>query len=214
MAQKEYLLRINGKVKSLMIEWGWFSNTLTVSLEKETLGVLKGWKGITKGNSFSLDDGSSVTVRWQMGSSTPYVSHGDQILDGTSESLQESRGAGYGLLAFLGVLNLLMGIAVVFGLFPSLKLIGMGYYNLFSGAFYSVCAIVGWEDKRRSCIKWGFGFFLFETVHMLLQGLINPTAIFVRAMFIHAFYKALKHKDEKVQRTPSALAPSEDRKVG
>ncbi|WP_413570449.1 hypothetical protein ACLWBD_07740 [Bdellovibrio sp. HCB117] len=207
MAQREDFIRAEGKTRSLTLKWNLLGTKIEVFLDQKLLGTLRGWNEIFyKGATFPLSDGSKIFVKWSPWDFSPYYKHTTTDSESTS---QPSSKDGYVLMACLGGLNFLIGSIVVFGHVEAMAKVGFGFYNFFSGSVYLVLALAGWDTKSRSYLKGAFGFFLFETVMNLLQGILNPGGIIMRALLIRLFWLSLKNPEKP------KVHPSDDiRKAG
>lgn len=198
MPKKSYPLDQGGEER-LTVSWKSFWKDFTVELDGSIIGTLQGQKELQQGRTFELSDGSNLDIKlvrtWS--STTLQILRNGIPLPGSGSDPTTKLKLSYGLLYFIGGLNLVMGIIASLFQIDFLIDLGMGTYSVVVGSIYLLLAFF---VQRKSKIALGIALALYglETILTLISGLTS--GVIVRIFFIVFMwpgFKAISELQEK-----------------
>jgi len=143
-----YALEKDGPQR-LEIAWRGMYRNVTVALDGNELGTIPDQRALAAGESFSLPDGSRLSVqlvRKLSGAELQVLRNGQPLPGSASDPESRLKGA-YGIIFFVAVLNLVLGLITVLGDVEFLQSIGIGPYSIAFGVLF---AVLGYFTMRRS----------------------------------------------------------------
>ena len=202
MPKKSYPLDQEGE-KRLTISWKSFWKDFIVKLDGSTIGTLQGQKELLQGKTFALSDGSNLEVKlvrtWS--STTLQILRDGEPLPGSGSDPATKLKQSYGLLYFIGGLNLVLGIIAFLFQVDLLIDLGMGTYSVVVGSIYLLLAFF---VQRKSKIALGIAIALYglETMLSLISGVTS--GVFVRLFFIVFMWPGFKAINELLEKNEQA----------
>ncbi len=148
MPTQRYALEPNGP-KRLTLSWKGMYKTLQVALDGHVLGIIPDQKALRTGQSFPLPDGSAVHVQLvRAGMATELrVTRNGQPLPGSAADPQQKLKVAYGIVYFVGGLNVLLGVVALLIESRFLESLGIGWATIIFGA---IMLGLGFMVQRRS----------------------------------------------------------------
>lgn len=187
MPKQTYPLEKGGP-KRLELAWKGAWKNLTVSLDGQELGVIPDQKALRAGQTFMLPDGSALDVKLvrQFTSVSLELRLDGQPLPGSSADPEQRLQGAYGILFFLGGVNILLGLIAVFFQIEFLLMLGLNLASVFLGFIWLT---LGFFVRRRSLAALIVALCLYGLDGVLfLIGAVNmganPTSgLFMRVIF-------------------------------
>jgi hypothetical protein len=179
---KRYSLE-QGGAERLKVSWKPFWNNMTIELDGEIIGTVATQKELKKGQSFQLPDGSTLDVklaRTWVSSELQLLRNGQPLPGSGSDPLTRLKQS-YGLIYFIGVFNLVLGLIGFLFQVDILLEMGFGVAVMVMGIIYLV---LGFFVQKRSKIALIITLLIYGTDSLLL--LLNgfSPGIIVRILFI------------------------------
>lgn len=198
MAVRKYQVPVGNVTSTLEVDFNLFAKRMPISLDGSVISEPT-YSELKKGIDHKLTDGSRLTVRMVKVGAAPIiqiVKDGHPIEGSPGHPLQIVRLA-YGVLLFLGILNIATAtLTMGFGI-EILAKVGFGPYNAVVGGIDLICYFRG--RKRNSYIELAVALavFLVDSLAMLnmlivlRQTQVVGSTVFIRFMFISALYRGL-----------------------
>ncbi len=153
MPKQSYALEPNGP-KRLQISWGAFWKNITITLDGSTIGTIPDQKTLSQGSTFPLPDGSTLSVQLlqSLAGAELRVLRDGKPLPGSASDPQIRHKTAYGVLFFIGGLNLLLGLAGLFFENEFLQALGAGWYTLIFGMVFIFLGIFTWRRSQMALV--------------------------------------------------------------
>jgi hypothetical protein len=195
MPKKTYALEKNGP-KEIEISWGFAWKDFTVRQNGEIIGTVSSQSELKAGKQFKLKDGSDLQVKLNVGLAKAglEVLHDNQFLPGSDLDPVKQVNTAFGLLLFIGGLNILVGILLTAFRIPILgEIAGIGiiaFGLIFTGLAFAV--------KSRSLVA------LYIAIALLIIDAVSTIAIqaevgrsstgwiILRVFFLIYLFRAIK----------------------
>lgn len=153
MPKQSYALEPNGP-KRLEISWKWMWKNIEVALDGQLLGTIPDRKALRQGQTFQLPDGSPLHVQFVQGLATSglNVTHNGRPLPGAMGDPGQRLKLAYGVLFFIGGLNLLLGLLAILLESDFLRGLGMGWFSVGFGLAFLVLGYLALRGSAAALI--------------------------------------------------------------
>jgi hypothetical protein len=140
-----------GGPKRVEVSWGAFFRNCTIRVDGNVIGVVPGQQELKAGSDFRLMDGSTLRVQLVRGllSQEVRVLRDGFPLPGSASDPAQRLKTAYGILFFLGALNVLLGLVAEVAQVDFLLAIGVGVGSIVEGAIF---LILGYFVRQRSLV--------------------------------------------------------------
>lgn len=137
-------INVNGTPRTLGIKLSLFRGKHKIYLDSELIGEFSGNKEAKEGKEFKIDYSNFVTVRYATKFLSPelYIALNGKELEASTSHPTNRKKTAFGLIIFLAVINLLMGVLAASNTIPAMAQAGYGGYNIFMGFFYCVAIVL------------------------------------------------------------------------
>jgi len=172
-----------GGMERVTISWKMFWKNFTIEFDGNLVGTIPNQKDLQKGQTFELPDGSSLEVKlartWS--STVLQILRNGKPLPGSGSDPRMRLKQSYGILYFVGGINLILGLIALLFQVDFLLAIGMGEYSIIVGGIYLLSAFF---VQRRSKIALAFALVVYglETILSLMNGVTS--GVIIRIFFI------------------------------
>ncbi|GAB2941110.1 hypothetical protein GCM10027048_01950 [Hymenobacter coalescens] len=171
MPTKTYYLD-SSQTGLVTVRWGWFWRNFTVSQGEQVVGQLRTANELKQGAAFTLADGRQLTARLRekVGSQQLELLLEGQPLPGSATHPGELLRQGLGVLLFLAVLNVALGLLAEIGQVEVLLQLGLGYASAATGLVY--LGLWWWAKTRLAPAAFyaAIGLLVLDFVAVLLAG--------------------------------------------
>ena len=150
MPKQSYALEAGGK-KRLELFWKGMFNNLNVVLDGQSIGVIPNQKALSQGQTFELEDGSTLKVqlvRSLMATEVQVLREGEPLPGSASDSQSRYKNA-YLIVYFIAGLNLLLGVLASLFNVALLQQLGIGFGSILLGFVYLV---LGFFVQKKSSL--------------------------------------------------------------
>lgn len=150
MPSRKFAIEKNQK-KRLKISWGFMWKNVVITLDDRDIGTIASKKEIEAGREFKLDDGTVLKVQLVMTLFYPQLKiyRNNQPLPGSDADPVHTLTYAYGIIFFIGGLNILVGLIAQFGKIKYLMDLGLGIGSMIFGFIF---LLLGYFVKRKSKI--------------------------------------------------------------
>jgi hypothetical protein len=147
MPTKTYALDA-GQTELITVRWSWPWRKFTVLQHEQVLGQLRTQAELEQGAAFALADGRTLSARLQRKIGGPQL---ELLLDGqplpsSATHPRQLLGQGLGVLGFLAVVNVVLGLLAELGQVEVLLRLGLGYGSAAVGGVYGLLWV--WAKRR------------------------------------------------------------------
>jgi hypothetical protein len=164
MPKREFALEA-GAPKRLAISWKGFWKNMEIRLDDEIVGTIADQKELREGRDFALSDGSTLHVRLSssIGKAELQVLRDGTPLPGSDADPSQKVKVAYGVIYFLGGLNLVVGAIALLAHVEFLQQIGIGAASCLFGI---VLIALGFMVRQGSlaALYAAIGIFAIDTV--------------------------------------------------
>lgn len=149
MPKSKYKILVNQKTCELEISHSLFLSKAKILLDGQELGSFASKKEFKLGKDFALKDNRKLTVRLgQIGlADVPEILIDGSPIEGSAAHPETKINSAYGIVAFLSILNLFVGLMAILTRHESLVRLGFGPYNIVMALFYGVAFYMGRKQK-------------------------------------------------------------------
>jgi len=153
MPKQSYALEPNGP-KRLEISWKWMWKNIEVALDGQLLGTIPDRKALRQGQTFQLPDGSPLHVQFVQGLATSglNVTRNGRPLPGAVGDPGQRLKLAYGVLFFIGGLNLLLGLLAILLESDFLRELGLGWFSIGFGLAFLVLGYLALRGSAAALI--------------------------------------------------------------
>ena len=159
MPKQSYALEAGGK-KRLELFWKGMFNNLNVVLDGQSIGVIPNQKALSQGQTFELEDGSTLKVqlvRSLMATEVQVLRDGEPLPGSASDPQSRYKNA-YLIVYFIAGLNLLLGVLASLFNVALLQQLGIGFGSILLGFVYLV---LGFFVQKKSSLALVLAIVLF-----------------------------------------------------
>ena len=151
MPKQQFALEKGGS-KRLELSWGMSWRNFTISLDGMEVGKIEGGqKSLKKGRSFTLPDGSTLSVQLKTGlSSELQLLRNGKPLPGSASDPRQKLNNATGLIIGLGILSFVLGLLAFF--VPFLQEIGISWDSMIFGLILT--GLGYWAKQESSLALW------------------------------------------------------------
>lgn len=195
MPKQQFALEKDGP-KRLEISWGLGWRNFTVKLDGEPIGKIEGGqKTLKAGQTFNLPDGSEINIKLKTGLATELqVLRDGKPLPGSASDPRKKLAGAAGLIIFLGVLNIVLGLAASLFNVAFLQGLGLGWS---SAIFGLILGGLGLLVRQENLIALWAAIILFalDAIFGLITavgvGASPISGLIVRVFFLAAMYQGV-----------------------
>lgn len=188
MPTKKYSLEKNGPLR-LEISWKEFWKNMIVRLDGKEIGSIIDRKELEAGREFPMSDGCVLRIQLAQKFMSPElrVLKNGQPLPGSASDPARILKLAFGIIFFIGGLNIILGLIAEILQVESLMQIGFGLGSIIFGALFF---ILGFFTKRRSKIALSIAVSLYaldgvlSVVFAVQQGGAIPTTGIIIRVFL------------------------------
>jgi hypothetical protein len=194
MPKQQFALEKGGN-KRLELSWkgGW--RNFTVKLDGQEVGKIDGQKSLKEGRTFTLNDGSTLSIKLKTGlSSELQVLRDGKPLPGSASDPRQKLSNATGVIIFVGGLGLVLGL--IAALFEVDLLLGLGF-GWGSVIFGAIVTGLGFLTKKENLAALWAAIILYglDSILSIISAVgvgANPvTGLIVRLFFLAAMYQGI-----------------------
>lgn len=170
MPSRKFALE-KGQKKRLKISWGFMWKNIVIEQDDREIGTIPGKKEMEQGREFKLDDGSILKVQLVMTLFYPQLKiyRNGKPLPGSDADPIHTLMYAYGIIFFVGILNIIVGIIAEVGRIKFLSDMGLGIGSIIFGFVF---LLLGALVKRRSKVALAVAIVLF-----IIDGILSIALI-------------------------------------
>jgi hypothetical protein len=172
-----------GGMERVTVSWKIFWKNFTVEFDGKEIGTIPNQNELLKGQTFELPDGSNLEVKlartWA--SVDLQLLRNGKPLPGSGADPRRRLKQSYGVLYFIGGLNLVLGLIAWLFQIDFLLEIGMGLYSIIVGSIYLLLAFFV-QRRSKIALILALAIYGLETVLGAMNGF--DTGVFIRILFM------------------------------
>jgi hypothetical protein len=186
--------------------WGLRWRDTRIKVDGAEIGTVPTQAELKQGRTFQLPDGSQLTVKLgrQYLSPALQLTRDGRPLPGSGSDPASRLSLAYGIIFFVGAINIILGIAAVAADIDVLKRLGLGYATMVLGLIYLV---LGYFVRRRSTVALVIAIALFAVDTVLAAALGAIGAVVARVFFLIVMFGGFSAIRELKQANPPPSSP-------